>query len=107
MIFFFFTGGVIKCLYEENILPKIIIGSSSGSLVASYIGSLTPEELSKVPPPFFFFFLKKKKIIDKKNYDFHNISFNGFEKIAHHKWYHFFYKFLRTGAFHYIQCIAD
>ena len=61
MIFFFFTGGVIKCLYEENILPKIIIGSSSGSLVASYIGSLTPEELSKVPLFFFFFFFFKKK----------------------------------------------
>ena len=33
--------GAIKALYEENLLPRIIAGSSAGSLIACHIASRT------------------------------------------------------------------
>ncbi len=37
--------GVVKTLYENDSLPKVISGSSGGSMVAGLIGTRTPEEL--------------------------------------------------------------
>jgi len=37
--------GLIKCLYEENLLPKIIAGSSSGSIIAAFVATRKWEEI--------------------------------------------------------------
>ena len=39
--------GVIKALYEQDLLPKIIAGTSAGSIVASFICTTTWEEIPK------------------------------------------------------------
>ena len=41
--------GVIKCLYENQLLPRIISGASSGSIMASLVCTKTNDEL-----PFLF-----------------------------------------------------
>jgi TAG lipase / steryl ester hydrolase / phospholipase A2 / LPA acyltransferase len=38
-------SGVVKCLLENNLLPRIISGSSAGSIVASVLCAKTDEEL--------------------------------------------------------------
>ena len=38
--------GIVKGLYEQNLLPSIICGSSMGALVAAIICTRTPQELS-------------------------------------------------------------
>ncbi|KAI8895559.1 acyl transferase/acyl hydrolase/lysophospholipase [Globomyces pollinis-pini] len=38
-------GGSVKVLYEQGLLPRIITGSSAGSIVAAYVGTRTDEEL--------------------------------------------------------------
>jgi len=58
--------GVIKALFEHNLLPRIFSGSSAGSLFASLVCCKNDEELPKifkpsglnleVNLPFFFFF---------------------------------------------------
>jgi len=40
--------GVVKALYEQNLLPKIISGSSVGSIVAALVATLKDEELPKI-----------------------------------------------------------
>ena len=40
--------GVIKTLYEENLFPRVVTGSSAGSLVASLLCSRNYEEIPKV-----------------------------------------------------------
>ena len=40
--------GVIKVMWECNVLPKIICGSSSGSIIASYICVTKDEDFEKV-----------------------------------------------------------
>ena len=40
--------GVLKVLWENDLLPKVITGSSSGSIMASYICSKRDEELADV-----------------------------------------------------------
>ncbi|GAM18160.1 hypothetical protein SAMD00019534_013350, partial [Acytostelium subglobosum LB1] len=37
--------GVVKALHETRLLPRIISGSSAGSIVASMVGTLTEEEM--------------------------------------------------------------
>jgi TAG lipase/steryl ester hydrolase/phospholipase A2/LPA acyltransferase len=39
---------VIKALVENNLLPRIISGSSSGSIIASMIGTTTDAELPRL-----------------------------------------------------------
>ncbi|MCW8277294.1 DUF3336 domain-containing protein [Pseudomonas sp. PCH199] len=41
----YFHVGVLKALYEQDLLPKIISGSSAGSLVAAIICTHRPDEL--------------------------------------------------------------
>ena len=43
----YFHLGVVLALYEQNILPRVISGSSAGSLIAAIVGSRTPAELAK------------------------------------------------------------
>ena len=43
--------GVIKCLYEEGLLPRIVAGSSVGSLFASFLCSRTLEEIEDLLNP--------------------------------------------------------
>eukprot|EP01100_Stratorugosa_tubuloviscum_P000905 TRINITY_DN11_c1_g1_i1.p1 TRINITY_DN11_c1_g1~~TRINITY_DN11_c1_g1_i1.p1 ORF type:complete len:704 (+),score=255.15 TRINITY_DN11_c1_g1_i1:124-2112(+) len=40
--------GTVKCLSEQNLLPKVICGSSVGSLIASLIGVTTDENMHKL-----------------------------------------------------------
>lgn len=42
--------GVVKVLWECNLLPKIITGSSAGSIMGSYICTKTNDELHQVFP---------------------------------------------------------
>lgn len=47
----FFHYGVVKALYEEGMIPKIISGSSAGSILASILGSTPPEDVKKLLIP--------------------------------------------------------
>ena len=47
--------GVIKALYDEGLLPRIIAGSSVGSIFASFIGTTKYEDL----PTVFFLLINK------------------------------------------------
>ena len=40
--------GVIKALHEARLLPRVICGSSSGSIVASVVGNTTDEDLPRM-----------------------------------------------------------
>ncbi|MGJ8669980.1 MAG: DUF3336 domain-containing protein [Oceanococcus sp.] len=40
--------GVAKALFEQDVLPNVISGSSLGSLVAAGLGARTPQELSQL-----------------------------------------------------------
>jgi predicted acylesterase/phospholipase RssA len=46
-----FHLGVIKALLEHNLLPRVISGSSAGSLVAGMVGTRTDEELHTMFEP--------------------------------------------------------
>ena len=37
--------GVIRALVKQNLLPKVISGTSGGAIIAGYLGALTDEEL--------------------------------------------------------------
>jgi len=41
----FYHLGVVKCLLEQGLLPRVISGSSAGSLVSGVLGTHTDEEL--------------------------------------------------------------
>jgi TAG lipase/steryl ester hydrolase/phospholipase A2/LPA acyltransferase len=43
--------GVIKVLFETKLLPKILSGSSGGSIVAAVVGTRTDEELPAMMNP--------------------------------------------------------
>jgi len=43
--------GVIKCLFEHNLIPRIFSGSSAGSLMASLVCTRTDEELPLIFDP--------------------------------------------------------
>lgn len=46
-----FHLGVIKALWEENLLPRVLTGSSAGSLIASMVGSRLDHELGALFEP--------------------------------------------------------
>jgi TAG lipase/steryl ester hydrolase/phospholipase A2/LPA acyltransferase len=46
-----FHLGVVKALHEQNLLPRVISGSSAGSLMAGTIGTHTDAELSGIFEP--------------------------------------------------------
>ena len=43
--------GVVKCLFEYNLLPRIFSGSSAGSLMAALVCTRTDEELPVIFDP--------------------------------------------------------
>lgn len=46
-----FHLGVIKTLHEHNLLPRVISGSSAGSLIAGIVGTRDDEQLKKIFEP--------------------------------------------------------
>lgn len=50
-----FHLGVIKALWEQNILPTVMSGSSAGSIMASVLGTHTDEELKVIFDPDYLF----------------------------------------------------
>ncbi len=46
-----FHLGVIKALWEQGILPRVISGSSAGAIIASMVGTRTDEELPAIFAP--------------------------------------------------------
>lgn len=47
----YFHLGVVKALWEQGLLPRVISGSSGGSLVAALVGTHTDRELAKIFDP--------------------------------------------------------
>ena len=47
----FFHVGVVKALWEQGLLPRVISGSSAGAIVAAALGSHVDEELAEVLDP--------------------------------------------------------
>jgi predicted acylesterase/phospholipase RssA len=44
----YYHMGLVKSLFTEGLLPRVISGASAGSLMASIIGTTTDDELSRV-----------------------------------------------------------
>ncbi len=47
----YFHLGVVKALWEQGLLPRVISGSSGGALVAGLVGTRTDRELAKIFDP--------------------------------------------------------
>ena len=47
----YFHVGVIKALWQEGLLPKILSGSSGGAIVSAIVGTHTEEELDQIFDP--------------------------------------------------------
>ncbi len=47
----FYHLGVVKTLLEQNMLPRVISGSSAGSMIAGVLGTHTDQELEKFYDP--------------------------------------------------------
>jgi len=47
----YFHVGTVKALWEENLLPSVLSGSSGGAIVCGIIGTHTDEELSNIFEP--------------------------------------------------------
>ena len=54
--FLFFHVGVFKALWEQDLIPDVISGSSGGALIAAVAGSRPPEELGDIFKPEFLEF---------------------------------------------------
>jgi len=54
--FLFFHVGVLKALWEQDLIPDVISGSSGGALIAAVAGSRSPNELGDVFKPEFLEF---------------------------------------------------
>lgn len=46
-----FHMGVLKAMWDESLLPKVVSGSSAGSIMASVLGTHTDEELKQIFDP--------------------------------------------------------
>ena len=46
-----FHVGVIKALWEEGLLPRVVCGSSAGSIITAIVGTHTDDELSRIFEP--------------------------------------------------------
>ena len=51
--YLFFHVGVLKALWEEDLIPEVISGSSGGSFVAAAIGTRSKEQLGEIFDPEF------------------------------------------------------
>ncbi len=54
--FLFFHVGVFKALWEQDLIPDVISGSSGGALIAAVAGSRRPEDLGSIFEPEFLEF---------------------------------------------------
>lgn len=46
-----FHVGVIKALWDEDVLPRLVCGSSAGSIITAIVGTHTDDELSRIFEP--------------------------------------------------------
>jgi NTE family protein len=51
--FLFFHVGVLKALWEQDLLPEVISGASGGAFVAAVLGTRAPDQLSEIFTPEF------------------------------------------------------
>lgn len=51
--FLFYHVGVLKALWEQDLLPEVISGSSGGALVAAVLGTRSPEQMGEIFSPEF------------------------------------------------------
>ena len=68
--FLFFHVGVLKALWEQNLLPTVLSGSSGGALVAAVAGTRKPSEMGEMFEPEFLEFEEDIQAIVK------NLSFS-------------------------------
>jgi TAG lipase/steryl ester hydrolase/phospholipase A2/LPA acyltransferase len=61
--FLFFHVGVLKALWEQNLIPDVISGSSGGALIAAVAGSRKSEQLGEIFKPEFLEFENEIKNI--------------------------------------------
>ncbi len=54
--FLFFHVGVLKALWDQDLIPEVISGSSGGALIAAVAGSRKPEALGEIFQPEFLEF---------------------------------------------------
>lgn len=54
--FLFFHVGVLKALWEQDLIPDVISGASGGALIAAVAGSRQPEEMGDIFTPEFLEF---------------------------------------------------
>lgn len=54
--YLFFHIGVIKALWEQDLIPEVLSGSSGGSFIAAVIGSRKKEQLGEIFEPAFIDF---------------------------------------------------
>jgi NTE family protein len=57
-----FHLGVVKALWQQNLLPKIIAGSSGGAFVAAMVGTHSRDELEKLFDPDFMDLEAEKEV---------------------------------------------
>lgn len=63
--FLFFHVGVLKALWEQDLIPDVISGASGGALIAAVAGSRKPEEIGDIFNPEFLQFEDDIKAIVK------------------------------------------
>ncbi len=61
--YLFFHVGVLKALWEQDLIPDVISGSSGGAMIAAVAGSRRPEELGDIFDPEFLEFEDDMKSI--------------------------------------------
>ena len=67
-----FHVGVLKALYEQDVLPNVISGSSAGSVVAATVGTRAPEEMEelvKAENSYYHFWkpLKLRDVVERRS----------------------------------------
>jgi len=63
--FLFFHVGVLKALWQQDLIPTVISGSSGGALIAAVAGSRKPSDLGEIFEPEFLAFEDDIKAIIK------------------------------------------
>jgi len=63
--YLFFHAGVLKALWEEDLIPDVISGSSGGALIAAIAGSRAKEDLGKIFEPEYLEFEEEVNAIVK------------------------------------------
>lgn len=64
--FLFFHVGVLKALWEQDLLPEVISGASGGAFVAAVLGTRAPDKLGEIFTPEFISIESDLKLILSK-----------------------------------------